>query len=103
MTEFKYVGSELDLFAEVHHWKSYWSSAIRRFIQGDVVEVGAGIGSNTRFLNNDQIQRFVCLEPDAQLLARLKEQVRQEPRECQVVCGTTESLAPDQQFDTIIY
>ena len=44
MSEFTYVGSELDLFAAVHHWKSYWSAEMRQFIQGDVLEVGAGIG-----------------------------------------------------------
>src|ERR1035441_10583290 len=58
MPEFKYVGSELDLFAAVHHWKSYWSTEIRRFIKGDVLEVGAGTGSNTPFLAAGHLGHF---------------------------------------------
>src|ERR1039458_8198015 len=69
MTEFKYVGSELDLFAAVRHWKSYWSAEMRRFIRGDVLEAGAGIGSNTRYLDTGRLGRFVCLEPDTELSA----------------------------------
>ena len=44
MSEFKYIGSELDLFADVDNWKSYWSRQIQPFLSGDVIEVGAGIG-----------------------------------------------------------
>jgi hypothetical protein len=51
MSDFSYVGSELELFAAVGNWKTYWSRQIRPFITGDVIEVGAGIGSNTPFLD----------------------------------------------------
>ena len=68
MSEFKYVGSELDLFADVWNWKAYWSRHIRPFLRGDILEVGAGIGSNTRFLDPDGgTGRWVCLEPDPEL------------------------------------
>ena len=103
MSEFEYAGSELDLFAVVHHWKSYWSAEIRRFIRGDVLEVGAGIGANTRFLDTGKLERFVCLEPDPRLVSRLEEQLRAGPRACQVVCGTLESLPASEPFDTIVY
>ena len=103
MTEFKYVGSELDLFAAVRHWKSYWSAEVRRFIRGDVLEVGAGIGSNTRYLDTGGLGRFVCLEPDAQLVGRLAEDLRGEARKYEVICGTLESLPCQEQFDTICY
>jgi hypothetical protein len=53
MNEFKYVGSELDLFATVCNWNAYWSQQIRPFLRGDILEVGAGIGSNTRFLDRN--------------------------------------------------
>jgi SAM-dependent methyltransferase len=103
MTEFTYVGSELDLFAVVQHWKSYWSAEVRPFISGDVLEVGAGIGSNTRYLDTGGVGRFVRLEPDTQLVRRLEEQHRNGAREYEAVCGTLESLPPEQQFDTICY
>ena len=103
MSEFKYVGSELDLFAEVHHWKAYWSAQIRRFVKGDVLEVGAGIGSNTQYLANGDVGRFVCLEPDPQLRKRLEEQLSHETRNCEATCGTLATLPSDEKFDTIVY
>jgi SAM-dependent methyltransferase len=103
MSEFKYVGSELELFAEVRHWKAYWSAQIRRFVKGDVLEVGAGIGSNTHFLDSGDVGRFVCLEPDPELGKRLEEQLSQETRKCEAICGTLASLSSDAKFDTIVY
>jgi SAM-dependent methyltransferase len=104
MSELKYVGSELDLFAAVWNWKAYWSQQIRPFLRGDILEVGAGIGSNTRFLNTGDADRWVCLEPDPELTAQLVKNSGQTElrRADEIVCGTLESLA-DQQFDTIIY
>src|ERR1039458_8363382 len=75
MSEFRYVGSELDLFSTVRYWKSYWSAEIQRFIRGDVLEVGAGIGSNTRYLDTGKLGRFVCLEPAARMVGRLADRL----------------------------
>jgi SAM-dependent methyltransferase len=105
MSEFKYVGSELDLFADVWNWKAYWSGQIRPFLRGDLLEVGAGIGSNTRFLDPEGgTGRWVCLEPDPELHGVLvKTFTETEPRRAyETACGTLASLT-DQQFDTIIY
>lgn len=103
MSEFVYVGSELDLFASVTNWKSYWASQVRPYLKGDVLEVGAGIGSNTRFLDAGSAKRWVCLEPDAQLAERLREKLTEIGiRRYELVCGTIESVA-GQQFDSIVY
>ena len=104
MSEFKYVGSELDLFAEVWNWKSYWSGQVRPFLKGDVLEVGAGIGSNTELLDSGDRGRWVCLEPDPQLVAQLDQRRKdtKTTRTYETVCGTLQSL-DGQQFDTIIY
>jgi SAM-dependent methyltransferase len=105
MSEFKYVGSELDLFADVWNWKAYWSRQIRPFLRGDILEVGAGIGSNTRFLDpGGGTGRWVCLEPDPELHGLLvKTFAETKPRRAyETVCETVASLT-DQQFDTIIY
>jgi SAM-dependent methyltransferase len=103
VSEFKYAGSELDLFAAACNWKSYWSQQIRPFLKGEILEVGAGIGSNTQFLDPGT-GRWVCLEPDPQLAAQLikKFSETKSRRTCETVCGTLQALTVDQ-FDTIIY
>jgi len=104
MIEFKYVGSELKLFAAAWKWKTYWSAQIRPFLNGDVLEVGSGIGSNPRFLDPGGEGRWVCLEPDQELAEQLIGNLRETmPRRAsEAVCGSLQSLA-GQQFDTIIY
>ncbi len=104
MTEFTYVGSELDLFAAVHNWKSYWSSQIRHFIHGDVLEVGAGLGANTPYLRPGGNRSWVCLEPDSLLAKQLAANVRNGSAtgDSEVVCGTLQDLY-GSQFDTIVY
>lgn len=104
-SEFHYVGSELDLFALATNWKSYWSKTIAPYISGDVIEVGAGIGANTRFLSQHASGRWVCLEPDPGLVAQLQENIHGLGHAAgyDSRCGTLESLAPHETFDTIIY
>jgi ubiquinone/menaquinone biosynthesis C-methylase UbiE len=102
--EFKYAGSELDLFAEVHNWKAYWSSQVRPFVSGSVLEVGAGIGSNTRFLDPGDAGRWVCLEPDPQLLNQLEHTLESQGAKgsYEAACGTTGSIE-SEKFDTAVY
>jgi len=105
MSEFKYVGSELGLFAAVWNWKDYWSRQIRPLLKGDILEVGVGIGSNTRFLDaGGGIGRWVCLEPDPALADQLLKGLGEERpgRRYEIVRGTLDSLA-GQYFDTILY
>jgi SAM-dependent methyltransferase len=104
VSELKYIGSELDLFASVLNWKAYWSREIRSYLCGDILEVGAGIGSNTRILDPGGAGRWVCLEPDPELNCQLIKKFRESKplRAYETICGTLDSLG-DQQFDTIIY
>ena len=103
-SDFRYVGSELELFAGARNWKSYWSSRVRPFITGDTLEVGAGIGANTPFLDRGGNRRWVCLEPDRLLTSQLTSNLARSTahREYEVICGTVRSLEAGQ-FDTIIY
>jgi hypothetical protein len=41
VSEFKYVGSELDLFAAAENWKTYWSGRIQRYPSSPIF-TGAG-------------------------------------------------------------
>ena len=105
VTSFSYVGSELELFAAVHNWKAYWSNHIRPFVGHEVLEVGAGIGTNTPFLDASGHGRWVSLEPDPQLLLQLANDLGKCSREppYETICGTLATLEDSQQFDTIIY
>jgi SAM-dependent methyltransferase len=105
MGQFHYIGSELDLFAAATNWKAYWSQRISSYLLGDVLEVGAGIGSNTSILSATATGRWVCLEPDPNLVAQLSDHLKEMnggPK-FESICGTMQSLKDDDSFDTIIY
>jgi protein-L-isoaspartate O-methyltransferase len=105
MSELPYVGQELDIFAHATHWKRYWSSCVRPFLSGDVLEVGAGIGANTPLLAPQAVRSWVCLEPDAKLAERAGAALAADPTtsKCEVRVGTTQSLPQDPQFDALLY
>jgi SAM-dependent methyltransferase len=105
MSEPNYVGGELKLFAQADRWKRYWISQLRPYIRGAVLEVGAGIGANTLRLRNGSERRWICLEPDPQLAATLREQLAGTPLEptTEVVTGTLNALGPADRFDSILY
>jgi cyclopropane fatty-acyl-phospholipid synthase-like methyltransferase len=101
----EYNGHELKLFAFAENWKKYFSSYLKPFIKGRVLEVGAGIGGTTRFLCSAQTQEWICLEPDPTQVNKIKSLIEENqlPAYCQTMQGTTKDLMPDFLFDTIIY
>jgi SAM-dependent methyltransferase len=99
--EFHYQGNELDVFAHAKAWKRYWATCLSPWIGGDVLEVGAGIGTNTALLlNATKTRSWLCLEPDPELASRLACAVGTLP--CSTAIGTVQSLT-DRHFDTILY
>jgi SAM-dependent methyltransferase len=98
---FKYVGNELDTFSRARNWRSYWASTLRRYIAGDVLEVGAGIGANIAPVNNARVRSIHCLEPDPGLATHLSRAAREIPRTT-VSVGTIGDVA-GRQFDTVLY
>lgn len=99
-SEFRYSGSELELFEKALNWKAYWRGQVRRFIRGDVLEVGAGIGANTFTLADLKYERWTCLEPDAALAARIELPAGGRH---QSAVGTVETLPAEAKFDAILY
>jgi SAM-dependent methyltransferase len=96
-----YGSDDLDLFAHARQWKALWSARVRPFVVGDVLEVGAGIGSNTAILHGDAVSSWRCLEPDPRLAARARDATR-GLLACEVVVGTIEGQ-PLEAFDSILY
>lgn len=102
---FTYVGNELDIFASATNWKQYFSRQLQPYIRGDILEVGAGIGTTTHILCRGKKRSWTCLEPDVQLVNRLIDSLHDTtlPVKPSVINSTVNQLLPDQQFDTILY
>jgi SAM-dependent methyltransferase len=104
MSDYRYDGGELAIFAHAHKWKQYWMSLVAPFVKGDVLEVGAGIGSNTPKLRYLSTGRWLCLEPDELLLSELRGRVAAKVSSpVEVLCSTVNSLPKDELFDTALY
>jgi SAM-dependent methyltransferase len=100
--ESSYVGSELDLFALAKNWKRYIKDKTASYITGDVLEVGAGIGSTTVALHDGTASRWTCLEPDHTLAQRLKARLTGAAT-VNVVVGSLRTFADFPCFDCILY
>lgn len=101
---FEYQGSELELFQHAVNWKAYWKRALAPSFAGDVLEVGAGIGANTPLIRDLAPGTWTCLEPDARMLERARDEHRRAKLErCEYACGTLATIERDARFDTIVY
>jgi SAM-dependent methyltransferase len=100
-----YPGTELELFAKARNWKSYVAASLRPYIRGRVLDVGAGIGGNVRYLVNPTVTEWVALEPDPKLAAAIGEAMadRQPSTDCTVITGTIDAVPATAKFDTILY
>jgi SAM-dependent methyltransferase len=95
MSDYTYEGQELDIFAHARNWKAYWSSQIAPFIKGDVLEVGAGKGTNTALLLPHTSGHWTALEPDPNLAHQI--------RGSETIVGSLDAIPGTRTFDTIIY
>jgi hypothetical protein len=86
MSDFRYVGTELDVFVHATNWKS-----------------GAGIGAATQLLNEGTSSCWVCLEPDRVLADRIRSNLPPDLHNYRIVVGTLTDLASDEMFDAVLY
>ena len=100
-----YIGAELELFAEAHNWKRYFAAALRPYIAGDVLEVGAGIGGTTAVLCTGRERSWTCLEPDRDQCGRIETAVAtgRLPAIVRAMPGTLAGLRDDLRFDSVLY
>ena len=105
MSQFTYVGTELEMFAQAKNWKNYIRVLLSKYIKGDVLEVGAGIGSNTRLLYRFQADRkWLCLEPDNELFYALEQAIiLNSITNCSARNGTIDIVEDNRLFDSILY
>jgi SAM-dependent methyltransferase len=101
--DFRYQGGELELFAQALNWKRYWSAQVRPHLGRRVLEVGAGIGANTSYLNRGAAE-WVCLEPDLKMAEMLAAAInRGAIPASRVIAGTVSDLPATPRFDSIVY
>jgi SAM-dependent methyltransferase len=100
-----YIGGELDLFSLATNWKRYVKAAIRNHLVGDVLEVGAGIGSTTAAMHDGTAHRWICLEPDLCNAKRLKKSVIEQLKlkQTHVIAGSLDALSKHSAFDCVLY
>lgn len=105
MTDFSYIGSELEIFQHATNWKRYYGSLIRPFFGKEVLEVGAGIGATTQTLCAGGYDRWICLEPDKQLAAEIDAKLARGelPKYCRTMTKTLAEMEANEKFDSIIY
>jgi len=104
MNYFTYIGKELDFFAQATNWKNYIKFLTNKYIYGCVLEVGAGIGNNTTIFLNCRYHKWLCLEPDNDLLQSLKSKFDlSQSTKHYFQNGTINSLKEDIMFDSILY
>ncbi|WP_029037670.1 class I SAM-dependent methyltransferase [Salinimicrobium xinjiangense] len=105
MNDSKYVGDELTVFKDAVNWKKYWYNSISKFIKGDVLEVGAGIGINTNLIlqNQLEVRSIVSIEPDKSLADQILNNITVDNSKVTVLNQYLHDLPTVQKFDTIIY
>ena len=105
MNEYKYSGQELETFLYAQNWKSYWSSRVMKYMGENILEVGAGIGTNTEIFSNKHYHRWVCLEPDTRFAEYLTSSILRKNKDSpyNVIQGTIKDITDDSKFDTILY
>lgn len=98
-----YNSDDLDLFQFATNWKKYFTNKISKHIQGDVLEVGAGIGSNTKYLieSNPNINSWTCIEPEKIFIPRIRENLKNLNINFTIKNSTIEGIS--ELYDTIIY
>ncbi len=105
MNNSTYPGNELDIFKHAYNWKEYFSRHIRPYINGHVIEVGAGIGGTTRTLSCSNFKSWTCLEPDPHLVNKLSAFIDSNDRydDYKLVTGELSDIDTPACYDTILY
>lgn len=101
--EFEYQGTELALFATAVNWRSYWTSLVDPYLCGEVLEVGAGLGSVTKRLHARACV-WHAMEPDPHMAASISDWVVGDHADnVKVHCGTLADLPATPAFDVVLY
>lgn len=100
-----YPGDDLLIFQYAKNWKSYIRNQVWPYLGSRVLEIGAGIGATTVNFPKPDTDEWVCLEPDPNLAAALRDRLQsgELPPICSVKSGSLRDLAGEAPFDTVLY
>ncbi len=103
--ECSYRGRELELFARAHQWKKYVKAHVAKYLTGDVLEVGAGVGGTTLALHDGRACSWVCLEPDLVQATQLRATLAKTSKHSTpvVIAGSLRALLERPRFDCVLY
>ena len=95
-----YTETATERFDKANFHIKYCLSAIKKFIKGDILEVGAGCGSFTRNYYNSSYKSITLTDKDKKNVLSLKENFQNEKKVkiSNLSVGELESM-----FDTILY
>lgn len=103
MSSFRYPGTELGAFAHARNWKTYVRSFVASHLRGDVLEVGAGIGTTTAAFLDGSVRSWTALEPDERLAGQIRSRVSDGATPVEVIVGGLERIPAARHFDCILY
>lgn len=103
VSSYNYVGKELEGFEKAVNWKAYWFSKITNYIQGDVLEVGAGIGANVSLLSNSSHGKLTFIEPDPIQCRLLKLKTKNLKNPSEIINGNLKAVNGECKYDCILY
>lgn len=99
----EYIGDELTLFSKADNWKKYWGGKIAPYLGENVLEVGAGIGTNMNSLIEvDSVKNWVCIEPDKKLAEQIS-YTGNFIKKVEVNALFLKDYQSEIKFDSIIY
>ncbi|CAN1500255.1 AdoMet_MTases domain containing protein [Burkholderiaceae bacterium] len=102
---YHYPGLELELFGRATNWRKYWSSKVKPYLSGEILEVGAGIGSAVHILHHATYKKWVCLEPDPLLVSAISADILSGKLSANidVQVGDLSNLNVADRFNSILY
>jgi 2-polyprenyl-3-methyl-5-hydroxy-6-metoxy-1,4-benzoquinol methylase len=103
--KFEYSGNELDIFSNARNWKKYWRRMIDSYVNGKVLDVGAGVGSTASNFADRYFNEWNLLEPDKNFYNKLSIKINstQMPKNCQTIHGDLSCINNSKKFDSILY
>jgi len=101
----KNLHTQMGFFYYTENWKNYWVNGLKKFILGNVMDVGTGIGSNLPFyLKLKKINKLICLEPNKKLFKKLNQSLKKKNlNKVSLKNKQLTKLNMKLKFDTIIY